>query len=310
MDGWAKSRRKNALEQIENFLDRAIDSYNRGNKECKPNQVAYSTLIYTYARSQTVESAEKAERLLREIADEYRKTLREKTQLGRKSHTDLVVPDTQLITAVMDCWQKSGSPEAGQRAEALLNWMIEMTEETGRKDMQPNAYSFASAIAAWARTSTPGKATRARKLLVQMTQMFRDGKIESPPNAYCFTSVINSCAYCLPDVTEKKCSLAIAIQTYRELLKSQTLKPTHVTFSTFLTALGNLLPSGKERTNAVRSVFEAAMERGQVDPLVVKKAQAATSSPEDLVDLIPIDWVEDGIVQVDKIPSYWSRNVT
>lgn len=311
MSGWAKKGQgDNSIQKIQNLFDRAVACYKEGNEECRPNQFAYAILVHAYATSKTVEGAEKAEQILHEIAREYKVRMQESKDTKSPLSSELVVvPNTQLVTATMDCWQKSGAPDAGHRAEALLNWMIELAKDTGCKEMQPNAYSFSCAIASWARTSTPGKATRARQLLVQMTKLHREGKIESPPNAYCFTNVINSCAYCLNEESEMKSSLAIAIQTYKELLKSDTLQPTHVTFSTFLTALRNLLPRGKERTQAVRTVFAAAVKLGQVDPLVIRKTQAAVSKTEDLQEIIPLCCWENGQVQADKIPSSWSRNV-
>jgi hypothetical protein len=206
----------------------------------------------------------------------------------------------------MDCWQKSGAPDAGRRAEALLNWMVVTSQETGETAIRPNAHSFSSAISAWARTRAAGKAKRARKLLQLMSEMHRQGKIESPPNTYCFTNVINSCAYCIQEDAEKKGALAIAVQTYKELLKSETVRPSHVTFSTFLTALRNLLPRGEQRTNAVRRVFETAMECGQVDPLVVQKLQAVLSQ-QDLVALVPSTCFQVSGVETWHIETYLNR---
>lgn len=336
MSGWAKTGggsgcSTGTLGKIHHLFDRAVALYQQGNDDCRPNQFAYATLIHAYAKSKTIEGALQAEQLLQTVAQEYKAQIQQAKvanhQQGVKTKTAAslssssssefwVVPNTQLVTAAIDCWQKSGAVDAGHRAEALLNWMIEMAEEAEQdlttmamaKEMWPNSYSFASAIAAWARTSSPGKATRARQLLVRMSQLYRDGKIDGPPNTYCFTSVINSCAYCRADELEMKSSLEIAIQTYKEMMKSDsTAIPTHVTFSTFLTALRNLVPRGKERTQAAKTVFEAAIQRGQVDPLVVRKTQSAVEDWKDFIPSYCFD--KGGAVQADKIPRDWSRNV-
>jgi len=47
-----------------------------------------------------------------------------------------------------------------------------------------------------------------------------------------------------------------AIQTYKEMLKDENVEPNHITFSTFLTALRNLLPNDDKRTAAVHEVFK------------------------------------------------------
>ncbi len=231
-----------------------------------------------------------------------------------------------LNPEVMDCWQKSGAPDAGLRAEALLQWMIVKSEEGSKRGvdsavmLRPNARSFSSAISAWARTRAAGKASRARRLLVRMSQMHADGTIKSPPNTYCYTNVINSCAYCIQEAEEKKISLAIAVKTYKELLKDEKVKPSHVTFSTMLTALRNLIENDEKRSNAARTVFETAKDCGQVDSLVVQKLQAVLPQ-KDFQELIPFSahMAENGsgkdrkkgnkVSWAAKIPSEWSKNV-
>lgn len=308
-----------------------INNNRKRAQDCKPNQFSYVTLIHAYAKSNTVMGAIKGEALLKTMYREYQKQelqqQEEQNKIGTSSsqmvsNDSRIMPNTQLITAVIDCWQKSGAPDAGTRAESLLRWMIlnsqadDQTSEHKKKqfvlrEMKPNAHSFAAAIGAWARMQTIGKATRARKLLVLMEQMYTQGMIDSPPNTYCYTSVINSCAYCIKDEAEKKTSLAIAIKTYKELLnhKNENVQPSHVTFSTFLTALRNLIPANDEkRVQVVRAVFETAKEYGQVDALVLRKLQ--TILPHDVMEtLIPSDCWENGGVVVDRIPDAWKCRV-
>mmetsp|Transcript_19440 Transcript_19440/g.45439 ORF Transcript_19440/g.45439 Transcript_19440/m.45439 type:complete len:118 (+) Transcript_19440:127-480(+) len=90
-----------------------------------------------------------------------------------------------------------------------------------------------------------------------MKQMHNNGQVESSPNSYCYTNVINSCAYCIQEEEEKKLSLAIAVQTYKEMLKDENAEQkSHHLFDFPETALRNLLPNDDKRTAAVHEVFK------------------------------------------------------
>jgi len=53
-------------------------------------------------------------------------------------------PNTQLVTSVIDCWQKSGDRDAGEKAEALLDWLIDLYEKEQDESLRPNEFTFTS----------------------------------------------------------------------------------------------------------------------------------------------------------------------
>jgi hypothetical protein len=61
----------------------------------------------------------------------------------KEGNTD-VKPNTRLVGMVMDCWQKSGKQIAGQKAEALLDWLTGLYEQSQDKDFQPNQFVYSS----------------------------------------------------------------------------------------------------------------------------------------------------------------------
>jgi hypothetical protein len=61
----------------------------------------------------------------------------------KEGNTD-VKPNTRLVGMVMDCWQKSGQQNAGQKAEALLDWLTRLYEQCQDKDFQPNKFLYSS----------------------------------------------------------------------------------------------------------------------------------------------------------------------
>ena len=310
---WSKSRDKDALQRAEQAFDRLAAMHhneNNNNKEdTRPNLFVYVNLINAYAKQSTSSAAgdssdgssaaEKAQEALFSMYTEYKE--------GK--NPDLK-PNTQLVTTVMECWQRSGSNEAGEQAESLLGWLLTRYEESGYQDddLCPNEYTFASAIAAWAKSRRFGKAVRARKLLNRMVQLYEAGHVKAGPNTHCYTAVINACAYCENEAVDKRNALKIAIATYKELCASSYGTPNKVTYLALLTALRNLLPPGTERTAAVQTVFRNAARDGHVDYQVIRRVQSALTQDE-LQDLLSAKLVsKKGEVNLGKLPVEWTRN--
>jgi hypothetical protein len=46
---------------------------------------------------------------------------------------------------VIDSWQRSGERDAGERAEAVLNWLVDRYVEQDRDEsLRPNEFTFAA----------------------------------------------------------------------------------------------------------------------------------------------------------------------
>ena len=132
----------------------------------------------------------------------------------------------------------------------------------------------------------------------------------SPPNTHCYTAVINSCAYCIDEESEKRQALEIALATYKELERTPSHgKPNHVFYATMVSALTNLLPPSESRSAAVSSIFKRCCETGQVDGLVIKRLQGALSRDEMCL-LCPEALVKaDGRISPETIPAEWRQHL-
>jgi hypothetical protein len=165
-----------------------------------------------------------------------------------------------------------------------------------------------TAIAAWAKTRKFGKAIRARAILSKMVEMHKSGAISAPPNTYCYTAVINSCAYSENEELEKRYALQIAVDTYKELIDSAYGEPNAVTFSTMITALRNLMPASEKRAGGVRTIFRKCADDGQVEELFLRRLQSALNTAQ-LRELVGDHVISsDGRVDINLIPLEWKRN--
>ena len=143
----------------------------------------------------------------------------------------------------------------------------------------------------------------------KMKSLYESGVIKSPPNAYCYTAVINACAYAERDSIEKRDALQVFVKTYKEIISEKGIDPNHITFATALTALRNLLPADEKRVAAVKTVFEKCTEMGMFDHLVARRLQSILDT-EQLKGLVGDDKVDEkGVIDLALIPAEWTRNV-
>ena len=49
-----------------------------------------------------------------------------------------------MVSTVIDAWQRSGDRESGERAEALLTWLIDTYKTGGDESLRPNEFTFAA----------------------------------------------------------------------------------------------------------------------------------------------------------------------
>lgn len=297
MNGWVKSNDPQKSKQTTMVFDKMKMMFKSGNKAAQPNFVSYVTLVDCIVKSGEVGAAERAEKVVKNMYQTY--------TLGESSFK----PNAQLVSTVIDCWSKSGDNNAGERAEMLLNWLFEIYEEDKDPKLMPSAYPFTSSITAWAKSRKFGKAARAKAILDKMKVLFTSGVIKSPPNIYCYTAVINACAYTERDSIEQRDALQVFVTTYKEMINEEDVVPNNVTFFTVLTALRTLLPADEKRADAVGTVFKKCVELGMCNPSVTKRLQSVLTTKQ-LKDLVGGEKVnESGIVNNTLIPMEWTRNV-
>jgi hypothetical protein len=168
---------------------------------------------------------------------------------------------------------------------------------------------FITAISAWAKSRKFGKAARAKAILDKMKSLYTSGVIKSPPNIYCYTAVINACAYTERDSIEQRDALLVFVTTYKEMMNEKDIVPNHVTFFTVLTALRTLLPADKKRADAVGTVFKKCIELGMCNQSVTKRLESVLNTKQ-LKELVGDERVsESGAVNNALLPPEWTKNV-
>jgi len=280
---WSKSRDKQAGQRAEALLDNMIKLYKRGDSELKPNVVTFTSVIQAYARIGGRDAADAANGILRQME-----------ALG-------VAPNLQTYNVLISLWGNSQQIGAGLKAESILT-KLEDEYQNGNKDMKPTVVSYTSVINAWAKSSCFGKAERANDILKRMKSN------DCQPNEFSYTAVINSCATTYNE-EEKQDAFKIAYRCFKELSEAEHLHPNHVTYSTFMRAIGKLMPDGEKKDSMMSIAFRLCVRDAMCDSNCLFHLRQA-APPELVQDLLGCsDESEAARLTFEELPSQWTRNV-
>lgn len=147
-------------------------------------------------------------------------------------------------------------------------------------------------------------------MLNRMAELHKAGIIESLPNAYCYSGVLNACAFVVEsDDIERRDALETAIATYKEIIDSDDVERNKVIFNTAIVAFRNLLPRSEKRTAVLTAVFERCADEGHVDDTVVQRLESALTPPELRAIFGNKIVSDDGKVDTSRMIADWSRKV-
>jgi pentatricopeptide repeat protein len=173
--------RRGQSESAEAILEEMCKDFANGNRNAKPDVVAYTTVLSAWSRSQSRNAPERAEAILSRMWELYKSN----TGGGQP-----VKPNVVSYTGVIDCWAKSAKKHGAQRAEALLREMQRLSKEEGHKDLTPGFRTYNTVLNAFARRGHPEKA---EAILEEMYRDYLSGRNPScKPTVVSYTTLMNA----------------------------------------------------------------------------------------------------------------------
>lgn len=206
IDGFARSRREGASARAESFLRRMMDR-----DDLSPNAVTYNSVINAHVQSFNIAAAEA---LLREMHETF-------LQSGNME----IRPTMHSYSVVISGIARSRRPDAGERAETILEQVWEMAR-SGDLDKPPDVVLYNAVLDCWAKlsSSTPETASRAVAFLEKM----RDEKIV--PDVISYNTII----HCL-----SQCGRTSDAELVLDQMKEAGVNPNSITYNTLLAAYTN-----------------------------------------------------------------------
>jgi len=150
----------------------------------------------------------------------------QRSRYGQKGQPQLgpLAPSTQCYDAVIDCWARSGRPDAEVRAIELLNKMETLSTKKGNV-LEPTVRTYNAVLTALARA---GQGEKAQALL---ERMFR---LNVTPNVHCYSNVITAYANSTPP------NPGAALDVLRRMKQHSDCKPNVISYSSAISAFAKV----------------------------------------------------------------------
>lgn len=255
---------------------RRADTYSprRGKPYVNQATIQFNNQLNSLARNFDKYSAQKAEDLLRNVLQDIKMGLELEIQ-----------PNVVTFTAVINAWARSRRPDAAQRAEAILHWMLELAspavtsssyrqstttppshdeepkDEVDLADflfIKPNCIAFNAAITAWIRSSSKEAHNHAERIMNQLWDLYitSEKDPELKPTARTFNLVINAIARS----REPHCGdrAAALLNKMEELYTAgdDDMKPEAQTFGAIINAYANDGPNDPQSTDKAAQILQ------------------------------------------------------
>jgi len=304
---WFSRRRDlpDAARQAEALLDRMIALYEQnGYHQMVPSLYTFINVINAHANSRqhAVDIGSAAERV-------------QSTMLAfsRRNNLSRLRRNVIVSNAVISALATSGEVDAAERAESILNDLLEGPVESD--NVEPNTDSYHGVILAWAKSNSPMKTRRAKNILDRMKNDFLKGNRNCRPTAQAYTAVINAAAFSNGKRDDLAEAFQIATNTLNELYTCPYCDgPNSATMGTFIKACGRLEVSTDVLLEKLELALQKTIALGLVDSYVLDQffyaCPVSTGLYRKLLgELVPVDGPEKVKVDAHLIPKEWRRNV-
>ncbi len=219
----------------------------------RPTDVTIGTVLKAWLKSGSIQGAEKAEALLRQIIQ----------LTTHQEWSDLEV-NTIHYTIVLNTYANAGDAES---AERLLREMYEEYLVQGNSNVRPNLRSFNAVLVAWSKTPLPDAFASAEALFTQMEELYQSGALEEPRSVISYNCLLNTLAknenFVTDAVDKAEALVHDLIQQSGSDPSKQSMKPTAITMTALLRILG--ASNHPEKVEKVTYWLQKANELGISD---------------------------------------------
>ena len=209
MSLWAESPADDAMERVESHFNVIA----RGGK---PTSAMYASLQTAWCKSKRSEAPGRVEAILVRMQSDF-----------ERGFNPLCQPKLENFNAVISCLADQGDAE---RAEAVLNRMVDLAKTSKYADLAPTTKTYESAIRGWALSSSPNAGKRSLLLLGAAKQSWH-AKKQSPPNLKCYNYALEAMSRSRDENKAQQCYFLL-----REMIsssqsgKNRFVLPTQATF--------------------------------------------------------------------------------
>lgn len=170
LNAWSKLKSPISAERAEDILLTMNEQYESGRFHVKPDAISYACVIDCWSKKSRNDknAAQRAERLLRIMQDEYKKYAK------GKSNSEILKPTVRHYNSVIVAWSYSRHYKAVERAESLLHEMLLLSSENQaaeyelKNNIVPNIRTYNGVLFTIANSKLPDQIQRAADIIHQM----------------------------------------------------------------------------------------------------------------------------------------------
>eukprot|EP00535_Pseudo-nitzschia_heimii_P006922 CAMPEP_0197189258 /NCGR_PEP_ID=MMETSP1423-20130617/19458_1 /TAXON_ID=476441 /ORGANISM="Pseudo-nitzschia heimii, Strain UNC1101" /LENGTH=510 /DNA_ID=CAMNT_0042641317 /DNA_START=33 /DNA_END=1565 /DNA_ORIENTATION=- len=284
-----------------------------------PDIITYNTVLSAWSHCGKKNAALQAEKIVKELVADQQKNQGFNSETGENIP---VTANTITFNTVLHAWSKSKLSGATDRAEKLLEYMI----QSQNTEIKPDVYSFTCVMDTWAKSKEPNKALHTRELLDRLIEM-RQQALEKrdkrkadalQPTQIPYNTVLNACAFSAMHTPEqeRREAIRIAVDTYKSIPSRASsfrwrgtdsmMSRDTVTYGLMLKSIANLMPKGHARSRMALQIFRECCDDGLVGYLVWNEVRRAV--PSKLLDETYKLKRHCGSLNVDDLPKSWKVN--
>ena len=222
--------------------------YDEDDVGLKPTTKTLSLIVDAWAECEKVDKTGEA-------ASRAQHFLNLMEQLFREGHD--IKPNYVTFTSCIAAWSRSERVnDAAERAEALLDRMLDLYRETGDADFKPTVVTGNAVISAWAKSRHTQSAERAEAVLKRLNDF-------CTPDTYSYNSTLNAHANKGNSLAAKNL-LKQMEQAYNS--GSTTICPDEVTYNTVIYALStNFRQGNAEEAEGLLERMKTMYKEGRAD---------------------------------------------
>lgn len=226
-----------AHELLLEMENASVGSYNLMNAFQGPNSLTYHTVISAWTRAQapgdTGVTAAKAEQVLYSMIAMLKSDIPD----AKRRFSPSVI----AFSSIIDCWSKSGSENAWQRALKMIDLMREV-------NVQPNVITFTSVMTACARSNSVEGAVKSSEILQHMKNLYLETEDEDyKPNAVSYFAAIDSWARSgYDDAGTKAHELLTEMESLFRINRDPSLQPEPKIYARVIAAYTNSKVAGSD----------------------------------------------------------------
>jgi len=236
----------------------------------KPSVHSYSITISAWAKCESETAAVNAENILNRLFEDYDEVLQSEDQ---GNYARELKPNNIVFNSVIDAWARSGSPDAGEKAEALLRRM-EVLSRMDEYDVRPDTISFNTCIKAFCNSKKEDAPYKAEEVLSKLETnpqypKRNGGVLTVRPNRLSYNTVINAWSKStLPESAMRAEDLLLRMIKSFKSDTFATITPDCVTFASVLNVLAksrNVRFKAEKCSSILKAMIDLHEDDGSYD---------------------------------------------